>query len=234
MKQLLIVLLLNSAFIHGQDNQTPLSLNDAIQRALVNRYDLKIQKTNTKITEKQLSEVASRDLPQISSDLDVRYNSQLQTNILPGSFFGPNGSDRPVQFGTKYNTLWGFNLNQQIYNPANLSDKKIATIQTEYQKQNEKLTEINIKQDVTEAYFAALLWKEKMDLSAENVKRAQEVYQVMQNQLSNAQATQYDVQRNLIDFENARATNEQNQNNYKLSVSDLFIKYLTTLLVALY
>lgn len=224
MKQIVIIFLLGSAFVYGQDNQAMLSLNDAIQKALVNRYDLKIQKTSTKITEKQLSEVGTRSLPQISSDLDVRYNSQLQTNILPGSIFGPNVSDRTVQFGTKYNTLLGVNLNQQLFNPVNHSDKKIANIQTEYQKQNEKLTEINIKQDVTEAYFAALLWKEKVDLSTENVRRAQEVYQVTQNQLSNAQATQYDVQRNLIDVENAKATNEQNKNNYKLSISDLLYK----------
>src|ERR1700752_609120 len=170
MKQIVIIFLLGSTFVYGQDNQAMLSLNDAIQKALVNRYDLKIQKTNTKITEKQLSEVGTRSLPQISSDLDVRYHSQLQTNILPGSIFGPNVSDRTVQFGTKYNTLWGFNLNQQLFNPVNLSDRKIANIQSEYQKQNEKLTEINIKQDVTEAYFTALVWKEKVDLSTENVK----------------------------------------------------------------
>jgi outer membrane protein len=225
MKQIVIFFLLGSMFVYGQSNQAMLSLNDAIQRALVNRYDLKIQKTSTKITEKQLSEVGTRSLPQISSDLDVRYNSQLQTNILPGSILGPpNAPNKEVQFGTKYNTLWGLNLNQQLFNPVNLSDRKIANIQTEYQKQNEKLTEINIKQDVTEAYFTALLWKEKVDLSAENVKRAQEVYQVTQNQLSNAQATQYDVQRNLIDVENAKATDEQNKNNYKLSVNDLLYK----------
>jgi len=225
MKQILIVFLLGATFVYGQGNQASLSLNDAIQRAITNRYDLKIQKVNTKITEKQLSEVSTRSLPQISSDLDVRVNSQLQTNVLPGSLFGPaNAGDKAVQFGTKYNTLWGFNLNQQVFNPVNLSDRKIANIQSEYQRQNEKLTEINIKQDVTEAYFTALLWKEKVDLSIENVKRAQEVYLVTQNQLSNAQATQYDVQRNLIDVENAKATNEQNRNSYKLSLNDLLYK----------
>jgi len=225
MKQIVIVFLLGSMFVDGQSNQAMLSLNDAIQKALVNRYDLKIQKTSTKITEKQLSEVGTRSLPQVSSDLDVRYNSQLQTNILPGSILGsPNAPNKEVQFGTKYNTLWSLNLNQQLFNPVNLSDRKIANIQSEYQRQNEKLTEINIKQDVTEAYFTTLLWKEKVDLSAENVKRAQEVYQVTQNQLSNAQATQYDVQRNLIDVENAKATDEQNKNNYKLSINDLLYK----------
>jgi outer membrane protein TolC len=208
----------------AQNNQPSLSLNDAIQRALANRYDLKIQKVNSKITEKQLSEVSVRSLPQISSDLDVRYNSQLQTNILPKGILNPASPEIAAKFGTNYNTLWGFNLNQQIFNPVNFSDRKIANIQTEYQRQNEKLTEITIKQDVTEAYFTALLWKEKVDLSTENVKRAQEVYEVTKNQLGNAQATQYDVQRNLIDVENAKATNEQNGNSYKLSVNDLLYK----------
>ena len=95
MKQIVLVFLLGSLFVYGQNNQASLSLNDAIQRALANRYDLKIQKVNTKITEKQLSEVGARSLPQISSDLDVRVNSQLQSNILPGSLFGSvNGRRR--------------------------------------------------------------------------------------------------------------------------------------------
>jgi outer membrane protein TolC len=209
----------------AQGNQTLLSLNDAIQRSLVNRFDLKIQKINTRISENELSKVTTRSLPQLSSDLDVRYNNQLQTNVLPGSVFGaPNAPNKEVQFGTKYNVLWGFNLNQTLFNPVNLSDRKIASIQSEYQKQNEKLTEIIIKQEVTEAYFTALLWKEKTNLSAENVKRAEEVYQVTKDQLSMAQATAYDAQRYKIDVENAKATDEQNKNNYNLSINDLLYK----------
>lgn len=223
-KWLLIATLTNCLIVSFCYSQVTLSLNDAIQKALINRYDLKIQKVSTQISEKQLSEVSTRSLPQISSDLDFRYNSQLQTNILPKGIITPTSPEIAARFGTNYNTLWGLNLNQAIFNPVNLSDRKIANIQTEYQRQNEKLTEINIKQDVTEAYFTALLWKEKVDLSAENVKRAQEVFQVTKDQFSNAQATQYDVQRNRIDVENAKATDEQNVNNYKLAINDLLYK----------
>jgi outer membrane protein TolC len=212
-------------FSFAQSNSTSLSLEDAIQRSLVNRYDLKIQKVNTLIAENEVSKVNTRSLPQLTSDLDFRYNSQLQTNIIPGGFFGsPNAPDKEVQFGTKYNTLWGFNLNQTSFNPTNISDRKIAAVQTEYQRQNEKLTEIVIKEEVTEAYFTALLWKEKIALSSENVKRAEEVYQVTKNQLSMAQATSYDVQRYKIDLENAKAADEQNARSYELSRTDLVYK----------
>lgn len=222
-KQIFLLLLILIA--KASTAQTTLSLNDAIEKAIANRYDLKIQQVNTDVTKKQLNEVQTRSLPQITSDLDLRYNTKLQSNVLPGYVFAaPNSPDKLIQLGTKYNFLWGFNLNQNIYNPTNISDRKIATLQTEYQKQNEKLTETNIKQEVTEAYFSALLWKEKIKLSEQNVKRANSVYQTSQNQLSMGQATNYDVQRNEVDLENAKATDEQNKRSYELSVNDLLYK----------
>ena len=212
--------------IWGQpDKVVSVSLNDAIQRAISNRYDLKIQKLNTQISENETDKVKTRSMPQITSDLDLRYNSQLQTNILPGNFLGPpNAPNKEVQFGTKYNTLWGFNLTQTLFNPTNLSDRKIASIQSEYQRLNEKLTETAVKQEVTEAYFSALLWKEKTRLSAENVNLAAEIYQLTQDQLNQAQATTYDVQRNKINLENARAQDEQNKRSFELSCKDLLYK----------
>jgi outer membrane protein TolC len=180
---------------------------------------------NTQIYENEIKKVNTRSLPQLSSDLDVRYNNELQTNIIPGSVFGPpNAPDKPIMFGTKYNTLWGFNLTQTVFNPTNLSDRKITSRQAEYQQLNEKITETTIKQEVTEAYFAALLWKEKVQLSTENMKKAEEVYQVTKDQFGMGQATDYDVQRYRIDVENARATDEQNRGNYDLALNDLVYK----------
>jgi outer membrane protein len=224
--KILLLFILIARISMAQNNS--LSLNDAIQIALANRYDLKIQKVNTEIAQKQYSEVVTRSLPQITSDLDVRYNTGLQTNILPGDVFGPaNSPNKEVQFGTKYSTLWGFNINQTLFNPNNLADRKISDLQTEYQKQNEKLTETSIKEEVTEAYINVLLWQESVKLSGENVKRATEVYRVTQNQLGMGQATSYDEQRNKVDLENAKATDEKNHKSFELSVNDLLNKIST-------
>ena len=97
-------------------------------------------------------------------------------------------------------------------------------MQTTYQKQNEKITETTIRQEVTEAYFAVLLWKEKLKLSEENIKQAKEVYNTSKNLQSLGQAIEYDVMRNEIDLENAKASNEQNTKNYKLAISDFLYK----------
>jgi len=202
-----------------------LSLNDAVQVALTNRFDLKIQKVNTEVSIKQAGEVSTRNLPQITSDLDLRYNSKLQSNVLPGSVFGaPNAPDKEVAFGTTYNTLWGFSINQSVFDPGTIEDRKIADLQSEFQKHNETLSEITIKQEVTEAYFAALLWREKVKLSGENMKRAKEVFETSKNLLHMGQATNYDVQRYEIDLENAKATDEQNKRSYELAMNDLLYK----------
>ncbi len=220
----IIQLIAGSAFIFGQDKKE-LSLDEAIHRAIRNRLDLKIQQVNLKISESQVKEVTARGLPQISSDLDFRYNSVLQTNILPGIFFGqPNSEGRPVQFGTAYNTLWAFNLSQNIYNPVNSGDRQIAEAQVHYNMQNEKKTEEDVKLDVMEAYFTALLWKEKSALSKSNLDRTNSIYITGKDQLTQGAITAYDLQHYRIDYENAFSENEKNVNSQNLSYNDLSYK----------
>ncbi len=217
-------LIFSSTFLFGQDKNS-LSLDNAIQQALKNRLDLKIQQINVQVSDMQVKEVNSRNLPQISSDLDVRYNSELQTNILPGIFFGqPNGDGKPVQFGTTYNTLWAFNFNQILYNPVNSGDRQIAQAQTRYNQFNVRKTEIDVKMDVTQAYFTALLWKEKTDLTKINVDRTNNIYTTGKDQLSQAQITSYDLQHYRIDYENAFSENEKNKKSLELSLTDLSYK----------
>lgn len=219
-----IILLLSAQSIWAQDKG--LSLNEAIQTALNNRYDLKIEKLNTRISENEIKKINTRNLPQITSDLDWRYNTQLQTNMLPVGVItnDPTAPDRPVQFGTKFNTALGFNLNQNIFNPVNSGDKKIAKSQIEYDKLSENVTENQIKLEVTQAYFGVLIWREKVKLSADNVSRTQAIYNTGQEQLKKGTITAYDLKRYEIDYENANAENEKNKNSLNLSLSELWYR----------
>ena len=205
-------------------NSKPLSLYEALQYALQNRKDVKIEHLNVQIAENEIKKVNSKNLPQLTSDLDVRYNTQLQTNVLPGAIFGSPGNDRAVQFGTTYNTLWGLNLNQNLFNPSNKGDKQIAKVQAEYNRIGEKKTELAVKQEVTEAYYSALLWKEKAKLSGENLKRATAVFTTSKDQLTQGSITSYDYQRYRIDYENAVSEHEKNKNNVDLALSGLYYK----------
>lgn len=217
------VLLVAPICLYAQTGK-PLSLNEALQYALQNRRDLKIEHLNVQIAENEVKKVNSKNLPQLTSDLDVRYNTQLQTNVLPGAIFGTPGNDRAVQFGTTYNTLWGLNLNQNLFNPSTRGDKLVAKVQEEYNRVGEKKTELAVKQEVTEAYYSALLWKEKTKLSGENLKRANAVYATSKDQLAEGSITSYDHQRYRIDYENAVSEHAKNKNNADLALSGLYYK----------
>lgn len=223
-KYIIVLLLAASQIAWGQDKN--LSLNEAVQIALSNRYDLKIERVNTQISENEIKKINTRNLPQLTGDIDWRYNTQLQTNMMPiGTITGnPNLPDQPVRFGTKFNTAIGFNLNQSVFNPANLGDKRIANAQLGYEKISEKVTENQIKAEVTEAYYSVLIWTEKVRLSTDNVTRTNAIFTTGKEQLANGTITTYDYKRYEIDFENANAENNKNKNNLNLVISDLWYK----------
>ena len=222
---MLLSLLLLVFGVNAQEKVQRLSLDEAMQRALKNRYDVKIQQVNVNISVNEISKVTARNLPQLTSDLDLRYNNQLQTNVIPGSFFGPSTTeDKKVQFGTTYNTLWAFNFTQNIFNPTNHGDKQIAMAQAKYDQLNEKKTETEVKLDVVQAYFSALLWIEKLKLSNQNLQRTNAIYQTSKEQLAQGTITTYDASHYRIDYENALAENTKNSNNLNYAMSDLYYK----------
>jgi len=202
-----------------------LSLQEALQKAQENRLDIKIKHYSTEVSENEIGKINAKNLPQVNADFDMRYNSILQTSILPAAAStSSNGVDVPIKFGTNYNALLGLNLTQNILNPSNKGDKKIAVAQSEYSKLEKSTTEVMVKQEVTEAYFSSLLWKEKSKLSIENVNRTLAIYTTAKNQYQEGTLSQYEMERSRIDHENALAEHQKNVQNQYLAMADLYYK----------
>ena len=207
------------------DTSKALGLSDAIARALKNRLDVKIQQGNAAIAANEIDKIKTHNLPQVTSDVDVRVNSQLQTTILPAAFFGPTvHNDKAVQFGTEFNTLWAFNVTQKIYNPADQGDRAIAQAQYQYNQLNVQKAETDVRVDVMQAYFTVLLWAEKDKINQSNAKRTQEIYNTATTQVSQGTITAYDAQKARIDFENAQSEWHKSSNSLQLAIHDLYYK----------
>lgn len=214
-------LLFNNA-VRAQQDTTRLSLQTALESAIKQRDEIKIQVVNAANSANEISKAGSKLLPQLTSDLDLRYNSQLQTNVLPGNIFGQAGApDKRVKFGTGYNTILAFNLTVPVYNPSDISDRKIARTQAAYDHMNIQKTEIDIRQQVTESYFSGLINKEKLNLSKINLDNTKAVYEMGKAQLKQGAITSYDLQKNRIDFENAQSDYTKSRNSYLLSLTDI-------------
>ena len=207
--------------VQAQDS-TKLSLQTAIDNALTHRNEIKIQKVNAEYSQNEVKKSGSKLLPQLTGDVDERYNGKLQTNIIPGDAFGaPGAPARYVQFGTKFTATAAFNLNVPVYNPGDFGDRKIAKVQAAYDALNVDKSETDMVVEVTQSYFSVLLDKEKEALSKGNLSNTEGIYTMSKDQLTKGAITSYDLEKNRINYENAKSDYQKNQNNTKLALMDL-------------
>jgi outer membrane protein TolC len=117
---------------------------------------------------------ASRAL-QIRASGDIRYNPVLQTSIIPGTAFQTGstpGEDREIQFGTRFNALVGMEGSYRLIDPTFRSDVDIALENKELAALNRQKEKNGIQFQVAKSFFEALLQKEAVQISSEQLKKA--------------------------------------------------------------
>lgn len=214
MKKLLLALLV-SAVQASAFAQTSLTLPQAIEQGLKNRQDLKNQALTIKINENEIQKVGARALPKVDASFDARYNAQLQTNVIPAGVFGAEA--RNVRFGTKFNNLLAINASYDVYNPNTISDKKIALQNVEIEKVNLQKAQFDLKNAITQAYYGVLLNQEKAKFSRENLARTEKYWEEGKVKLANKTILQTDLDKLLLDKENASMVWEEDTKNLALS-----------------
>ncbi|MBK6976564.1 MAG: TolC family protein [Cytophagaceae bacterium] len=198
------------------------NLETAISEGLKNRIEIKNQRLLTEIANKQNAKIAAQWLPQVSGSVDMRWNTQLQTTILPFDITGENpGGNSTVKFGLPFNNALGIQADQKIYDANKKIDKAINdnTVTQREIDLEQKVTQI--KQSITEAYYGVLLNKEQ-------IKTFQEAYERAKTALENA-ATKFkmgtllenDYNRFVLDEQNAKVSIDKAKLEYELSLSNL-------------
>ncbi len=195
--------------------QNTYTLAQAIDFGLKNRQDLKNQNINVAIQENEIQKIKSKYMPKVDASLDIRYNTQLQTSVIPAGAFGADA--RNVRLGTDFNTLLGVGATYDLYNPNLKSDKKIALQNIETEKLNTKKTEIDIKHSITQAYYQVLLNQEKLKFAKENIQRTAQYLQEGETKRSNGTILQTDLDKLKLDNQNAQMTIEEEEKNLLLS-----------------
>ncbi len=91
------------------------SLNEAIDLGLKNRLEIKNQSLQIDIANGLNDKIRAQWKPKISAQADLRWNTQLQTTVLPFDITGKNADGTStVKFGTPFNNSLGLQLDQKI------------------------------------------------------------------------------------------------------------------------
>jgi len=195
-----------------------LNLNEAIQKGLENRLELKVQNLNIQIASNENEKIKARWLPQVSASGDVRWNTQLQTTVLPFALPGSSETQTEIQLGRPFNNTFILQADQKVYDANKKLDRQLNHTQVEVQKNILEQQTINLKQVITEAYFLTIFAKEKLNLSVLALQRANSYLEAGQAKFDQGTILKNDLDKLELEVSNAKLNQTKNQQDYDLSL----------------
>lgn len=199
-----------------------LTLEEAIQQGMANRNEVKNAALNVQLAERENEKLRAQWLPQVSGTADLRWNTQLQTTILPFDITGRNPDGKSeVKFGLPFNNNFGLNAEQKILNPTTKYNRQLNDTQVATQRNASEQQQIDIRQAITEAYYLAVFNKEKIQLAVEAVERAQSNLEIAQTKLDAGTLLPNDFDRTRLDQKNAELVLRKARQDYNLALQAL-------------
>jgi len=153
---------------------------------LENNEQLAIAVLENDIADTQISETLATGLPQINGDIGVTKNIEIQTsfiqdfispavygvlkdeNLLAQNTPLPELQTFPASFGTDYSGRAGISVSQLLFNGSFFVGLKAARTVKQLSEKQQKQTETEVIQNVSNAFYLVLISQENLDFLATN------------------------------------------------------------------
>lgn len=168
---LLLVFLLPVSQLWAQEEKEnySMSLQEAVQHALQYNRSVINSGLDVEAAYKKKWETIAGGLPQISASGDYQNNFELQKQIIPAEFFGGEpGTFTEVAFGTKHTVNARATLNQLIFDGSYIVGVKAAKTYLDFYKTSKLKNDLEIKEQVINAYGNVLLSQESVKIFEKN------------------------------------------------------------------
>mgnify|MGYP001056320422 CR=1 FL=1 len=201
-----------AANVMAQEEETfSFSLEECIEYALENSYEIKNATLDVQIAKRQVQETVGIGLPQVNGEVSYINNFAIQTVFLPALFFDENAdpnATQGVRFGVQHTGSAGINVNQLIFDGSYLVGLQAANTYQELSRRSKEATEEEIAANVMKAYYGVLISKERLDLLKANFLRLDTLLYETNIMLENGFAEQIDADRVKLNHNNIVASME--------------------------
>ncbi len=222
-----LLLLAAGAFATGafaQEDSMSFSLEEATQFAMENSYVLHNTSQDIVIAQKKVWETITMGLPQVSGSSNYNMFLNLPVSLLPGEFFGePPGTYIPVKFGQDFNSDFGLNVSQLIFDGSYIVGVGSSQLYLNLSKQAHEKAEIDIRDAVSQAYYMVLISQRYKVVMDENLDNTKKLYEETKAYFENGFREQQDVDQLKILLKNAE--NEVLRSEREISISKIVLKY---------
>ena len=215
------------------DTSQPMTLQECINYAYQHSATVENAALEQQIAKRDVTVTKTQGFPQISANAGYTNNFKLQTTVIePGSFPGagndPNGgaaSDEEIefQFGIAHQLLAGATLNQLIFDGSYFIGLKAARVYTDLVQKGYDQSRITTAEQVTKAYYTALINQDRQALLTSNYNRLDTLLRETQLMFENGFAEEIDVDRIRVQFNNAQT--DKDKNDRLTEVSYLLLKF---------
>lgn len=222
MKKLPVIIgLLWSLSVYPQQT-VRLSLAEAIDYAMEHQPAFQNYKVDRDIAKAKNLEATSKYLPKLNGSYDMRDNLKLGQIALkfPNPVTGVE-EDRTIQQGTQYSATAGVDLNQPILDMGAISDMQFSKKQQEMSELQLQQATIDLKLNVSRAYYLALLNKERVSKAAKSVERFEKAYTDTKVRYENDQVLKTELNRAYLNLSNAKYQLKISGDSVKTSVAYL-------------
>ncbi len=203
-------------------SQTTYTLQQCVDYALKNHRSIKVAQNDVDVAYARKKEGQSAYLPQINGQVKWDDNLQLQKSVIPsinlGTFSTP---EQEVQFGQKYNTMIGVQLDQYLYNKSFIDGIRAIKPSYELSELKKVKTEEDVIYNTTVAYYQILLVTEQEKLLLLNESRMNKTLPIIQLQYEKGVAKKIDLEKIQVNLNNLIAKKEILQTQKELAYNNL-------------
>lgn len=193
-----------------------MSLEDCLEYAFVNSENIQNALLDIQIAKADVGVTKAQGLPQIDASVVYTNNFAVPTVYLPagaGDFIGGGGgnggqtpSDEEValRFGIQHQSNATINASQMIFDGSYFVGLKAARAFAELTRKDYLLTKSNIAEQVSKAYYTALVTKERTADLESNYQRLDSLLNETTLMFENGFAEKIDVDRIKVQYNNAK------------------------------
>lgn len=153
------------------DSLANFSLKEAIDYAQNHQSSILNAGIDEEIAKNTVKQTIGIGLPQLNGNVNFQDFLKVPTNLLPGEFFGQPGTQVPVQFGVQYQSSFGLELNQLLFDGSYLVGLQASKTYKDLSIKNLKRSRIETAVAVTKAYYSVLVSNEQLSLLDANMDR---------------------------------------------------------------
>ena len=173
MKKLLLGFL-SLGILYQAEAQQSFTLKEAVGYGIKNHSEVKNALVKRQDTEMEIKEIKVAGMPQITGQFQYTYNAIVPTQLIEAINFNPEaapGEVLEVQFGLPWGGQAGIGVNQLIYDATWLVGLRAAGTYRRLADQTITQTKTTVAENVTKAYYSALVAEERAKLLVLNISR---------------------------------------------------------------